>query len=97
MRNRRRQRSLKLGKLGTLHLAGIETCAAALMNRMLSGYFRRLEEIQTLIIRARYDVRVSNIVTASKSVGDIMTGQSSPLYPRLGGSVWRSGKHLRGS
>jgi hypothetical protein len=32
MRNRRGQRSLKLG---TLHLAGIETSAAVLMNRML--------------------------------------------------------------
>ena len=33
MRNRRGQRSLKLG---TLHLAGIETSAAVLLNRMLS-------------------------------------------------------------
>jgi hypothetical protein len=33
MRNRRGQRSLKLG---ILHLAGIETSAAVLLNRMLS-------------------------------------------------------------
>jgi hypothetical protein len=45
MRNRRGQRPLKSG---TLHLAGIETSAAVLLNRMLiSRYFRRLEEILT--------------------------------------------------
>jgi hypothetical protein len=45
MRNGRGQRPLKLG---TPHVAGIETSAAVLMNRMLiSRYFRRLEEIQT--------------------------------------------------
>jgi hypothetical protein len=54
------------------HLAEIkETCAAPLMNRMLiSRYFTPLEEIQILRIRARYDVRVSNIVTAYRPRGD---------------------------